>query len=251
MTAVLEIVGVSVRFGGLQALDDVSFAVADGGASALIGPNGAGKTTCFNVISGLQRPGRGAVRLGGRDVTRLPPHRRRGLGRTFQRVELVGGMSVRDNVLLGFHATLPGGLLRSGLRSPRLSRREHDAGAAVDRLLDEVGLTAYSDRRAETLPLGLQRLAELARAEAQNPRLLLLDEAASGLSGGEMERLVEHVKAARRRGCAVLLVEHNMRFVSRIVERLVVLSYGKVIFDGELERGMRDPAVMAAYLGDA
>lgn len=251
MTAVLEIEGVSVRFGGLQALDDVSFEVAEGGASALIGPNGAGKTTCFNVISGLERPGRGLVRLGGRDVTRLAPHRRLGLGRTFQRVELVGGMSVRDNVLLGFHTALPGGLLRSGLRSPGLSRREHDAEAVVERLLDEVGLTAYAERRAEMLPLGLQRLAEVARAEAQSPRLLLLDEAASGLSAAEMERLVEHVLAARARGCAVLLVEHNMRFVSRIVEQLVVLSYGKVIFDGELEHGMRDPAVMAAYLGDA
>ena len=246
MSAVLEVSGVSVRFGGLQALDGVSFTVQDGGATALIGPNGAGKTTCFNVISGLQRPDAGSVRFAGRDVTRVAPHRHRGIGRTFQRVELVAGMTVRENVLLGYHRTLPGGLLRSGLGS---RRRERAVRAEAAARLEEVGLAAFADRPAGTLPLGLQRLAELARAEAQGPRLLLLDEAASGLATEEMERLVERVQAARRRGCAVLLVEHNMRFVSRIVERVVVLRYGRVIFDGTLADGMRDPAVMDAYLG--
>ncbi len=245
----LRLEDVSVRFGGLQALDRVSFTVPAGAAVALIGPNGAGKTTCFNVTSGFQAPSSGRVLLGDDDVSDLPAHRRSGLGRTFQITELFGEMTARDNVLLSFDRDGAPGLLRSGLarRAARRIEREHREQA--DELLTRMGLEGIADRRAASLSLGQQRLVELARATAQKPRLLLLDESASGLAGSEIDDLLFHVDRLRQGGCALLAVEHDMRFVQRIADELVVLNFGEVIFRGSIAAGLNDDAVMAAYLG--
>ncbi len=249
MNALLRLDRVSVRFGGNVALSQVSFAVADGSITALIGPNGAGKTTAFNVISGLLAPDVGRVFLAGADITGLPAHRRRGLGRTFQITQLFGDMTVRENVMVGFHPRHGGSLLEAGLWSPRIRRQEGEASSSADTLLATFGLAALADRRAASLPLGQQRLLELGRAAAGTPRLLMLDEAASGLSPAELRELASHISRLRAAGATILLVEHNMRFVNDVAEHLVVLNYGAVIFDGPLSEGVRDREVIAAYLG--
>jgi len=246
---ILELADVRVNFGGLTALDDVSFSVSHGGSTALIGPNGAGKTTCFNVISGFQRLERGSVRFEGKEITSAPPHRRGGIGRTFQRIALVADMTVRDNVMLGFHARAVGSFLRSGLRTRAVRTSERTIRADTDALLESYALSGLGNRLARTLPLGLQRLVEMARAQAQQPTLMLLDEAASGLDLAEIDQIVERIGHIRAAGCALLIVEHDMRFVTRVAEHLVVLHYGRIIFDGPVEAGMRDSAVRAAYLG--
>lgn len=248
MTPLLELSDVSVRFGALQALDRVSFAVEPGSVCALIGPNGAGKTTCMNVLSGLQRPTGGAVRFRGSDVTGWSPHRRRGIGRTFQVVQLFP-MTVRENVMVGLQPRLRTRLLRAGLRTPGVRREERWVRERADELLAEVGLLTLADRPAQQLSLGQQRLVELARALAGEPELVLLDEAASGLSPEEIEGIVRQVGRLRDQGRTVLLVEHNMRFVNRTADRLLVLDYGSLIFDGLPSQGLTDRAVVAAYLG--
>jgi ABC-type branched-subunit amino acid transport system ATPase component len=247
--AILALDRVSVRFGGLVALSEVSFTVRDGSVMALIGPNGAGKTTCFNTITGTQPVTSGTVHRHGADVTRLPPFRRAGIGRTFQIVQLFGEMTVRENVLVGLHRHMAGGVVASALRFPSIARQERWAHERADELLATVGLHHLADRVARTLPLGQQRLLELARALASEPQLVLLDELASGLSPAEIQEIVRHVTRMRTEGKTILLVEHNMRFVNRLAEHLVVLNYGKVIFDGTLEDGVRDPEVIKAYLG--
>jgi len=247
----LELAGVTVRFGTIVALEDVTFSVPHGGITALIGPNGAGKTTCFNVISGLQPVTAGHVRFGGRDLTRIPAHQRRGMGRTFQIVQVFGEMTVRENVIVGMHAMLRGGLVAAALRLPFIRHQEQKALARASELLGLVGLAHLADRQARTLPLGQQRLLELARALGAEPKLVLLDEAASGLSPAEMETMITHVEQLRRDGRTVLLVEHNMRFVNRLADHLIVLDYGRVIYEGTVETGIHDPMVISAYLGAA
>jgi branched-chain amino acid transport system ATP-binding protein len=249
MNALLNLERVSVRFGGNAALSDVSFAVRGGSITALIGPNGAGKTTAFNVISGLLTAGGGRVLFAGDDITRRPAHRRRGIGRTFQITQLFGDMTVRENVMVGFHPRHRGGMIEAGLRSPRIRRQENGAAAEADALLATFGLAPLGERRAASLSLGQQRLLELARAAAGAPRLLMLDEAASGLSLAERRELANHVRRLRDGGATILLVEHNMRFVNEMAEHLVVLNYGTVIFDGILADGIRHPDVVTAYLG--
>jgi branched-chain amino acid transport system ATP-binding protein len=247
--ALIELTGVTVRFDSLVALHDVGFMVPEGRVTALIGPNGAGKTTCFNVISGLQRVTVGRVRFGGRDITHLPPHRRRGIGRTFQIAQVFGDMTVLENVLVGLHSRLRGGIIAAGLWLPTVRRQERWAVAHVTDLLQRVALADVAERQARTLPLGQQRLLELARALAGDPQLVLLDEAASGLSPAETEALVEQVKRLRGDRRTVLLVEHNMRFVHRVADHLIVLNYGRVIYEGPVQDGVRHPAVISAYLG--
>jgi ABC-type branched-subunit amino acid transport system ATPase component len=247
MTPLLELDDISVRFGALQALDGVSLAVERGSVCALIGPNGAGKTTCMNVLSGIQVPTGGSIRFDGKDVTRRRPHRRR-IGRTFQIVQLFP-MTVRENVMVGLQPRLRMGLLRAGLRTPGVRREERWVRERADELLLEVGLIHLGDRPAQQLSLGQQRLVELARALAGEPELVLLDEAASGLSPQEIGGIVDQVHRLREQGRTVLLVEHNMRFVNRTADSLVVLDYGKVIFSGRPAEGLADEAVVTAYLG--
>jgi ABC-type branched-subunit amino acid transport system ATPase component len=201
------------------------------------------------VISGLQRPDAGQVRFDGVDVTRLGPHRRTGIGRTFQRIALLPAMTVRENVMIGFHGQTINSFLRAAARTPGVRRSERLIEAQTAGLLEEFRLSDLADRTAGTLPIGHQRLVELARAQALRPRLMLLDESASGLSAAELDTVAEQIGRIRRRGCALLLVEHDMRFVSRLAEHLVVLQHGRKIFDGPVSKGMQDEAVVTAYLG--
>jgi branched-chain amino acid transport system ATP-binding protein len=237
---VLAVEGVSVRFGGVQALDAVSLTAAAGAVTGLIGPNGAGKTTMFNVITGLEAPGSGRVTLVGRDVSGLSAHRRArlGLARTFQRLEIFGSMTARQNVLAAAE-------FRNGWsRDARV-----DAGAVADEILRRVGLSAVADARADALPTGLARLVELGRALATRPSLLLLDEPGSGLDSTETEALGDLLLDLAADGMAVLLVEHDVELVMRICDTVHVLDFGRRIASGVPAEVQADPAVQAAYLG--
>ena len=239
--ALLEVRGVEVSFGGQRALRGVDLDVDAGRVTGLIGPNGAGKTTLFDVVTGLRRPDRGAVVLAGRDVRRLPPHRRArlGLARTFQRLELFGSLTVRDNVLVAAE------IGRGHLRHPHTARRD------AEELIDRLGLRPVADRRADTLPTGSARLVELARALVVRPRVLLLDEPASGLDDVESASLATVIAGVAAQGTAVLLVEHDVALVMDVCERVYVLDTGAVLAAGPPAAIQRDEAVVAAYLGAA
>jgi branched-chain amino acid transport system ATP-binding protein len=237
--ALLDTVEVSVRFGGLQALDDVSLGVEAGHVTGLIGPNGAGKTTLFNVMTGLQAPNAGRVVLDGRDLTPLKPHRRArlGLGRTFQRLETFGTLSVRENVLVA-----------SEIRAA-WSRDKSDDGDSVDEIIERIGLSDVAGERVDRLPTGTARLVEVARALASRPRVLLLDEPSSGLNESETTELGALLKDLASSGLGVLLVEHDMSFVMGACAHIHVLDFGRLIAAGDPKKIQADPAVRAAYLG--
>lgn len=237
----LQVEGAEVRFGGIQALRGVDLAVEPGELVGLIGPNGAGKTTLFNVVTGLERPTAGTVRLDGRDVTRLGPHRRArlGLGRTFQRIEVFSSMTVLDNVLAATEARRSWG------------RDEADPLGAARGVLERVGLLHLADARVDGLSTGLLRLVEVARGLATRPRLLLLDEPGSGLGPEESEALGDLLVGLVADGTAILLVEHDVDLVMRVCHRLCVLDFGQVIARGTPDEVRADPAVQAAYLGAA
>jgi branched-chain amino acid transport system ATP-binding protein len=250
----LRLDDVSVRFGGITALDGVGLEAAAGEVLGIIGPNGAGKTTLFDVISGVRPPSTGVVVLDGDDVTRAPSvaRARRGLRRTFQRVQTFGWLTVEDNVLAATEwRGGGGGALADVVAWPARRRRERERRALVAATLDRCGLTAVKDEPAGSLPIGIARMVELARAIVDEPRLLLLDEPASGLDDGEIDRLGEQVQRVRREtGCAVLLVEHNAGFVMGQSDRVVVLDQGRVLAQGLPTDIQRDPAVRDAYLGE-
>jgi branched-chain amino acid transport system ATP-binding protein len=249
MTALLELRGVSKRFGGVQAVWGISFAVPPGQLAAVIGPNGAGKTTLFNIIAGAVTPSEGQVRLDGADIARAPMHERvrLGLARTFQNLRIVPDLTVAENVLLGLDAHRPGGVLSDLVRSGR--RRAAEERRQVLALLDRVGLAARADHPAGGLAYGEGKLLELARARASAPRLLLLDEPAAGLPHAEAARMAALIQSIARDGTTVLLVEHNMRLVMSIAEHILVMSGGREIACGTPEQVSRDPAVIEAYLG--
>jgi branched-chain amino acid transport system ATP-binding protein len=250
----LELDDISVRFGGIAALDRVSLSVAPGELCGLIGPNGAGKTTLFDVVSGLRVPDGGTVRLDGHEATRWPAVRRarRGVRRTFQRVQTYGWLSVADNVLAALEWESGGGGLPADLVAfPSRRRREHERRARVATALGRCGLTAVADEPAGSLPIGLARMVELARAIVDRPRLLLLDEPTSGLEQGEVTRLGDLIReVCVDSGCAVLLVEHDVGFVMKHCRRIVVLDVGTVLAQGEPEAIQSNPAVRTAYLGE-
>jgi len=237
--SLLEVEDVVVRFGGVTAVDHAGFTAEAGRITGLIGPNGAGKTTCFNVISGLQKPTRGRVRFRGRNVSHTPVHRRarRGMGRTFQRLEAFGSLSVRDNVRVAHD--IHGGL--RGLVRP--------ARADVDGLLERVGIAAYADERADSVPTGTARLLELARCLAGDPRLLLLDEPSSGQDETETEAFGRLLRELAAEGRAILMVEHDMDLVMSVCDEIHVLDFGRVIASGTPAEVRGDPAVQQAYLG--
>jgi branched-chain amino acid transport system ATP-binding protein len=239
MSAVLEVEGLQVRFGGVHAVEDVSFAAEAGEITGLIGPNGAGKTTTFNVITGLQRPTSGTVRLHGQDITSLVPFKRARLGmaRTFQRLEVFGTLTARDNVLVATES------------HHDLTHSQVDPRARADELLARVGLAHVADERADRLPTGLARLLELARSLATEPTLLLLDEPGSGLGHQESEALGDLLLELADAGMAVLLVEHDVELVMRVCSRLTVLDFGRELAHGTPLEIQRDAAVQAAYLG--
>jgi branched-chain amino acid transport system ATP-binding protein len=252
---------ISVRFGGVQALQDVSIPVAPGSVSGLIGPNGAGKTTLFDVLTGLRRPDSGRVMLTGRDITRLGTHRRARLGmaRTFQRLELFWSLSVEDNVLVGAEATTQ--WWRVSMKGRRWARTSSSAGAGsltadatsrarVAELLERVGLNDVASHQVGSLPTGQARLVELARALATNPKVLLLDEPSSGLDDAESATLGDLLVDLAGDGMAILLVEHDMDLLMKVSAKVTVMDTGEVIASGTPAEVRRDPAVRAAYLGD-
>ncbi|MGW4406106.1 ABC transporter ATP-binding protein [Nonomuraea sp. NPDC004702] len=245
----LAVQGVSVAFGGVRALDGVSFEAGPGQVCGVIGPNGAGKTTLFDVVSGLRRPVAGRVTLDGRDLTGVSALRRAraGVRRTFQRTQVFGRLTVAQNVLAALDWHGGGGGLAADLAGwPSRRRIERERGARVAEVLDLCGLTPLRDAYAAALPVGQRRMVELARALADRPRLLLLDEPTSGLDAAQTARLGEVVRAL---DTTVLLVEHDMGFVMEICDRIVVLDLGRVIAAGTPARVRDDPVVRAAYLG--
>ncbi|MFD5412935.1 ABC transporter ATP-binding protein [Streptomyces nojiriensis] len=252
---VLEARGVGVRFGGVRALTGVDLGVRAGEVCGLIGPNGAGKTTLFDVLSGIRRPDQGRMLLDGADVTRRSPvwRARHGIRRTFQRQQLFGQLSVADNVLVAQEWRGGGGGPAADLLAlPARRARERERRARGERVLADCGIGALGASYAGGLPVGQARMVELARAVADAPRVLLLDEPASGMSAPERARLAEVVRRlAEREGCAVLLVEHNVAFVMELCARVVVLDLGTVLAEGTAAEVRANPLVREAYLGTA
>ncbi|MBI3975006.1 MAG: branched-chain amino acid ABC transporter ATP-binding protein/permease, partial [Armatimonadetes bacterium] len=238
------------RFGGLVAVDDLSFSVSPGEIYAIIGPNGAGKTTVFNLISGVLRPTRGAIALGARPLHRLPAYdvAAAGVARTFQTPHIFADLTVAQNVMLGMHRRLRAGFLTSMLRLTRQEERETQEETRA--YLRQVGLTGLSHTATGGLPFGAQRLVEMARALATRPRLLLLDEPASGLSAAERAELVALIRRIRDGGVTVLLVEHDVGLVMGLADRVLVLNYGQRIAEDAPTRVRQDPRVIGAYLGE-
>ena len=238
-------------FGGLIAVNELSFNVEEGSIVGLIGPNGAGKTTVFNCITGNYRPERGRIFFAGEAISGLSPHRivEMGIARTFQTIRLFAGLPALENVLAGRHCRMRAGLLACLFHTPAQRREEKAAVARCMEELDFVGLSGQWREAAGSLSYGNQRLLEIARALASDPSLLILDEPAGGMNDQETAALVETIRAIRARGITVLLIEHDMRLVMRICEKLVVLEHGSLIAEGEPDAIRRHPAVVEAYLG--
>ncbi|MFD3694722.1 ABC transporter ATP-binding protein [Streptomyces sp. NPDC058646] len=252
---VLEARGVSLRFGGVRALTGVDLGIRAGEVCGLIGPNGAGKTTLFDVLSGIRRPDEGRLLLDGADITRRSPvwRARHGMRRTFQRQQLFGQLSVADNVLVAQEWRGGGGGLAADLTGwPARRARERERRARGERVLASCGIGRLGPASAGGLPVGQARMVELARAAADPPRVLLLDEPASGMSAPERGRLAGVVRGlAAEEGCGVLLVEHNVAFVMDLCTRVVVLDLGKVLAEGTPAEVRTDPSVREAYLGSS
>jgi len=248
----LEVRDLSVRFGGIRAVSGVSLAVGAGEILSIIGPNGAGKTTIFNVVTGIYRPTAGEVHLRGHPISALPPHARARLGvaRTFQNIRLFRDLTVGENVRVARYGRTRAGLLGALLRTPGFRRDRRETDARVAALLDGVGLRGRGGELARSLPYGDQKRVELARALAAEPSVLLLDEPAAGMSTAEADELMALIRSLRDRGLAILLVEHHIRVVMAVSDRVVVLNHGELIAEGPPAAVRRDPAVIAAYLGE-
>ncbi len=249
----LQVLGISISFGGLRALQGVSLEVRAGEILAIIGPNGAGKTTLLNAISGVYHPSQGHILLDGRDRTHLPPHRvaRLGIARTFQNVALFKGMSALDNIMVGRHCRMRSGLLSSGFFWGLAQREEIRHRAVVERIIDFLEINHIRKAPAGTLPYGLQKRVELGRALAAEPQLLLLDEPMAGMNLEEKEDMARFILDVNDEwGTTIILIEHDMGVVMDISHRVAVLDHGEKIAEGRPEQVRGDPIVIRAYLGE-
>ncbi len=250
---VLELQNITMQFGGVTAIDDLSFGVQTGEIYGLIGPNGAGKTTLFNIVTGNYTQTKGTVLFHNEELSGLKPNMivQKGIARTFQNIRLFKSMSVLDNVLIGFHNQANYSYFESILRLPRYFMYEKNIKREAMDILERFGIAEYADTNASSMSYGNQRKVEIARALATNPKLLLLDEPAAGMNPNETEDLSQIIlKIKKEYGLTILLIEHDMKFVNNMCDKVLVLDYGEEIFEGKPADAIVDEKVVAAYLGD-
>ena len=249
--ALLDVLDLSIHFGGVKAVQNVSFSIDPGIVYSVIGPNGAGKTTLFNLVTGVYRPTTGEIRLDGEPIQGRSPNElaRRGVARTFQNLQVCMNMSALENVMVGAHLRLDRNPLKAALRMPALRRRDGELREEAAALMRFVGLERYTGANADAMPYGALKRMEIARALAMKPRLLFLDEPAAGLNPKETLEIDELIRKLAESGITVVLVEHDMKMVMNISHRILVLDYGRKLTEGTAEEVRRDPNVIAAYLG--